>query len=175
MVGNDSVRARILQAFVKKSQDDATKAVASLVTKQISSVRATIEEKQKGGSFRNHADMAKVLQEVTEKIKQCELLAQNLQTSGTEKPNRGEGSSSSGSRSTHAKSARQGQERFNKRPTSSAMLLRHTKRALSSVLRRGSVPGGSSRSSCNMSAMTSSTRCSDSTYSSDANSLLSSI
>jgi hypothetical protein len=166
MVGNDSVRARILQAFVKKSQDEATKAVASLVSEQISNLRLTIEEKQKGG-FRSNTDMSKVLHEVTEQIKQCEQLARNLQTSGMEKPSRGETSS----RSNHVKSARRGGERC-KQQASSTMLLRHTKSALSSVLRR-SVPGNSSRSS-NMSSG-SSTRCSDSTYTSDDNSLLYSV
>jgi formate dehydrogenase maturation protein FdhE len=60
MAGNDSVWTRILQAFVKKLQDEATKAVASLVSEKISNLRVTIEEKQKEG-FCSNTDMSKVL------------------------------------------------------------------------------------------------------------------
>jgi hypothetical protein len=148
MVGKDSVRARILDAFVKKSQDETTKAVASLVSEQISDLRVTIEEKKRemikkqGGFLLNNRDMSRVFQEVTEKIKQCEHVTLQLQNKGIQKQ-----SSSSSSRSTHtgssssaaAAAARQWRVERSKRPQS---ILRHTKSALSGVLRR--VPGSGS-------------------------------
>lgn len=146
MVGKDSVRARILGAFVKKSQDEATKAVASLVSEQISDLRVTIEEKKreminKQGGFLSNKDMSRVFHEVTEKIKQCEHVTRQLQNRGIQKPSMKRGESNS-SRSTHAESsaasARQWRVERSKRPQS---ILRHTTSALSGVLRR--VPGSS--------------------------------
>jgi hypothetical protein len=156
MVGKDSVRARILDAFVKKSQDEATKAVASLVSEQISDLRETIEEKKRemihkhhgvgfGSSRSNNKDMSRVFHEVTEKIKQCEHVTRQLQNRGIQRPSMKRGESTShNSRFSHtgsatATAARQWRVESSKRPQS---ILRHTKSTLSGVLRR--VPGGNS-------------------------------
>jgi hypothetical protein len=53
MVGNDQVRARILDTFMEKSQLQATKTVAKIVSKQISQLKATIRSKEQATA--NHS------------------------------------------------------------------------------------------------------------------------
>jgi hypothetical protein len=85
MVGNDKVRARILDTFMEKSQLQATKTVARLVSKQISQLKAAIKSKEQeqqaqqvtgnrtSSSSWNKVELKKKFNDISEQFpKECE-------------------------------------------------------------------------------------------------------
>jgi hypothetical protein len=71
MVGNDHVRARILETFMEKSQLQASKTVAKLVSKEISQLKATIRSnEQQANHTYNKLELMKKFNDISDKVVQ---------------------------------------------------------------------------------------------------------